>query len=179
MNNSTLCIGADIHKKDIVLRGVDKASSHEVVERFRVSNSLTGAQSAVATIAAAATKLRYGRIAIGWEATGMLWIPFHRYLSTASLLQPFEVELICFNPKLIARFKGSIDLRRLWPAIACTFAGSAAGNSIHDNDQTAIHTSRPPERDALGNAVRRNRPGGLLATRLATAPSGPGPGAQE
>ena len=26
MNDSTLCIGADIHKQDIVLRGVDKAS---------------------------------------------------------------------------------------------------------------------------------------------------------
>ncbi len=111
MNNSTLCIGADIHKKDIVLRGVDKATGHEVIERFHVTNNLPGAQSAVEIIAAAATELGYGRIAIGWEATGMLWIPFHRYLSTAPLLQPFEVELICFNPKLIAKFKDSIDLR--------------------------------------------------------------------
>ena len=111
MNDSTLCIGADIHKKDIVLRGVDKAAGHEVVERFRVTNNLPGAQSAVEIIAAVATELGYGRIAIGWEATGMLWIPFHRYLSTAPLLQPFELELICFNPKLIAKFKDSIDLR--------------------------------------------------------------------
>ena len=35
----------------------------------------------------------------------MLWIPFHRYLSTEPLLQPFELELVCFNPKLVAKFK--------------------------------------------------------------------------
>ena len=111
MNDSTLCIGADIHKEDILLRGVDKAVGHEVLERFQVTNSLSGAQKAVEIIAAAATELGCGRIEIGWEATGMFWIPFHRYLSTASLLQPFEVVLVCFNPKLIARFKDSIDLR--------------------------------------------------------------------
>jgi hypothetical protein len=56
----------------IVLRAVDKASSHEVLERFRVINNLPGAQSAVATIAQVATALGYTRIEIGWEATGML-----------------------------------------------------------------------------------------------------------
>ena len=111
MKTSTLCIGADIHQQDIVLRGVDKANGHEVIERFRVTNNLPGAQSAVQIIAAAATELGYGRLAIGWEATGMLWMPFHRYLVTAPRLQPFALELICFNPKLIAKFKDSLDLR--------------------------------------------------------------------
>jgi hypothetical protein len=111
MKDSTLCIGADIHPQDDVLRGVDKANGHEVIERFRVTNNLPGAQLAVKIIAAAATELGCGWLAIGWEATGMLWIPFHHYLSTAPLLQPFELELICFNPKLIAKFKDSLDLR--------------------------------------------------------------------
>jgi transposase len=111
INDSTLCIGADINKQDDVLRGVDKANGHEVIERFHVTNNLPGAQSAVKIIAAAATEPGYGRLAIGWEATGMLWIPFHRYLSTAPLLQPFSLELICFNPKLIAKFKDSLDPR--------------------------------------------------------------------
>jgi transposase len=111
MNNSTLCIGADIHLKDIVLRGVDKASGHEVIERFRVTNNLPGAQSVAVTLAQAATNLGYTYIEIAWEATGMLWLPFHRFLATTPLLQPFEPELVCFNPKLVAKFKEGLDLR--------------------------------------------------------------------
>ena len=115
MNHSTyqpiLCVGADVHLDEIVLRAVDKALGHEVVERFRVTNNLPGAQLAAATIAEAATELGYTRIEIGCEATGMLWIPFHRYLSTEPLLQPFELELVCFNPKLVAKFKDGLVLR--------------------------------------------------------------------
>ena len=72
---------------------------------------MPGAQLAAATIAQAATELGYTRVEIGWEATGMLWIPFHRYLSTEPLLQPFELELVCFNPKLVAKFKDGLVLR--------------------------------------------------------------------
>jgi transposase len=115
MNDSTykptLCVGADVHLDEIVLRVVDKALGHEVLERFRVTNNLPGAQSAAATLAQTATDLGYARIEIGWESTGMLWIPFHRYLSTEPLLQSFELELVCFNPKLVAKFKDGLVLR--------------------------------------------------------------------
>jgi transposase len=115
MNDSkykpTLCVGADVHLDEIVLRAVDKALGHEVLERFRVTNNLPGAQRAAATIAQTAMDLGYARIEIGWESTGMLWIPFHRYLSTTPLLQPFEPELVCFNPKLVAKFKEGLVLR--------------------------------------------------------------------
>ena len=62
----TLCVGADVHLDEIVLRAVDKILGHEVLERFRVPNNLPGAQSAAATIAQAATELSYARIEIGW-----------------------------------------------------------------------------------------------------------------
>ena len=107
----TLCVGADVHKDEIVLRAVDKALGHEVLERFRVTNNRPGAQAAAATLAQVAAEQGYTRIEIGWEATGMLWIPFHRYLSREPLLQPFELELICFNPKLVAKFKDGLVLR--------------------------------------------------------------------
>ncbi len=77
MNDSTLCVGANVHLDEIVLRAVDKTSGHEVIEPFRVTNNLPGAQSAALTIAEAAQRLGYPRIEIGCEATGMLWIPFH------------------------------------------------------------------------------------------------------
>jgi transposase len=111
MNDSTLCVGADVHMKDIVLRAVDKLTSDEVIALFRVTNNLPGAQSAAATIAADAARMGYSRIEIGYEATGMLWIPFHRFLSTTSLLQSFELALVCFNPKLVADFKDALVLR--------------------------------------------------------------------
>lgn len=115
MNHSiyqpTLCVGADVHLDDIVLRAVDKVLGHEVVKRFRVTNNLPGAQLAATIIADAATQLGYSRIAIGLEATGMLWIPFYRFLSTEPRLRPFTLDLVCFNPKLVSNFKDGLLLR--------------------------------------------------------------------
>ena len=111
MNRSTLCVGADVHLDEIVFCAVDKGKSHEVCERFHVTNNLPGAQAAATTIAAIAESLGYNRIEIGWEATGMLWIPFHRYLSDCAQLQPFEPKLVCFNPQLVSKFKDGLVLR--------------------------------------------------------------------
>jgi transposase len=114
MNHSTLCIciGADIHLDEIVLCVVDKVDGHEVMDHFRVTNNLPGAQAAATAIADLATRLGCTRIEIGWEATGMLWIPFHRYLSHCPQLQSFELELVCFNPQLVTKFKDGLVLRR-------------------------------------------------------------------
>jgi transposase len=112
MNHSTLCIGADVHLDEIVLCLVDKADGHEVADPFRVTNNLPGAQAAATAIAEIATDLGYARTEIGWEATGMLWIPFHRYLSCCPQLQPFERELVCLNPQLVTKFQDGLVLRR-------------------------------------------------------------------
>ena len=109
---STLCIGADIHRDDIVLRLVDKATGHAVSEPLRVTNNLPGAQAAATAIAEVAIRLGYPRIEIAWEATGMLWIPFHHLLQHSPQLQPFELQLVCFNPQLVSKFKGGLVLRR-------------------------------------------------------------------
>jgi transposase len=112
MNHSTLCIGADVHMDQIVLCALDKADGHQVSDHFRVTNNLPGAQAAATTIAELATRLGYTRTEIGWEATGMLWIPFHRYLSDCPQLQPFERQLVCFNPQLVSKFNEGLVLRR-------------------------------------------------------------------
>jgi hypothetical protein len=44
-SHSTLCVGANVHLEDIVLRVADKLSSREVLERFRVTNNLPGDRS--------------------------------------------------------------------------------------------------------------------------------------
>jgi len=84
----------------------------KVLEQFHVTNNWPGAQSAAATLARAATQHGYTHLEIGWEATDLLWVPFHRFLSTSPLLQPFSPELICFNPQLVANFKEGLVLRR-------------------------------------------------------------------
>jgi transposase len=111
MNTSTLCVGADVHLKEITLRAVDKLTSDEIIAPFNVANNLPGAQSAASCLAEVATRLGYTHIEIGCEATGMLWIPFHRFLSTCQLLAPFSLQLVCFNPKLVADFKDALVLR--------------------------------------------------------------------
>jgi hypothetical protein len=112
MNHATLCIGADVHLDEIVLCAVDKADGRQVADCFRVTNNLPGAQAAATTIAELATRLGFTRVEVGWEATGMLWIPFHRYLSDCPQLHPFELRLVCFNPQLVTKFKDGLVLRR-------------------------------------------------------------------
>jgi transposase len=112
MKDSTLCVGADVHLDKITLCMVDKADGHEVTERFRVTNNLPGAQAAATTIAQLASRLNYTRIEIGWESTGMLWIPFHRHLRHSPQFQPFDLQLVCFNPQLIKSFKDGLVLRK-------------------------------------------------------------------
>lgn len=112
MNDSTLCVGADVHLDEIVIRAVDKAYGHEVIERFRVTNNLPGASTAATSIAKTASDGGYTHIQIGWESTGMLWIPFHRFLSTASQLQQFNLDFTCFNPLLVSKFKEGLVLRK-------------------------------------------------------------------
>lgn len=111
MNQSILCVGADVHLKEIVLRAVDKLTSDEVIAPFRVTNNLPGAQTATTQLVEVATRLNYPCIQIGYEATGMLWIPFHHFLKTSQLLEPFELQQVCFNPKLVADFKDALVLR--------------------------------------------------------------------
>ena len=85
MNTSTLCVGADVHLKEITLRAIDKLTEDEVIAPFNVTNNLPGAQSAASRLAEVAAQRGYTRIQIGCEATGMLWIPFHRFLIEQSL----------------------------------------------------------------------------------------------
>jgi transposase len=111
MDTSTLCVGVDVHLKEITLRAVDKLTSDEIIAPFNVANNLPGAQSATSRLADVATRLGYTRIEIGYEATGMLWIPFHCFLGTCQLLAPFDLQQVCFNPKLVADFKNALVLR--------------------------------------------------------------------
>jgi len=111
MTTKTLCVGIDVHLDDLVFRAIDKAEGHEVLARFRVTNNLPGSQAAIMTLADTATQLGYTRLEVGWEATGLLWLPFHQQLTQSARLQAFTLQPICFNLKLVANFKDGLVLR--------------------------------------------------------------------
>ena len=111
MTVKTLCIGIDVHLDDLVVRAVDQTDGHEVLERFRVTNNLPGCQTALTTLAQTATQHGYTRLQIGWEATGLFWLPFHQQLLSNPILPGIEVQPVCFNPKLVAHFKDGLVLR--------------------------------------------------------------------
>jgi hypothetical protein len=113
MNERTLCFGVDVHREQLVLRAADKATGRELGSLLRVPNNRLGAEQAVAwllQLAAGTDGVGYDHLEGGLEATGLLWLPFHVYLTESAVLQPFHLQLVCFNPKLIADFKKGVVL---------------------------------------------------------------------
>jgi len=96
-----------------VLRAADKATGLERGSLLRVPNNRLGAEQAITwlrQLAAGTDGVGYDRLIGGLEATGLLWLPFHVYLTESAALQPFHLQLVCFNPKLIADFKKGVVL---------------------------------------------------------------------
>lgn len=111
MNERTLCVGADIHLDAIVLRVLDKQTEREVHPRLRVPNNRPGADQLILTLSTFLMEQGYTHLELGWEATGLLWLPFYAYLNQSEHLQPFQPHFVCFNPKLVSDFKQGITLQ--------------------------------------------------------------------
>jgi hypothetical protein len=97
MNETTLCVGADIHQDQVVLRFLDKQAEAEVHPRLRVSNNRPGADQFLATLTQILGEHHYMRLELGWEATGLLWLPLYTYLAQSQALQPFQPRFLCFT----------------------------------------------------------------------------------
>jgi transposase len=113
MNERTFCFGVDVHRDQLVLRAADKATGHELGSLLRAPNNRLGAEQVIAwllQLAAGSDGVSYSHLEGGLEATGLLWLPFHVYLTESAALRPFHLSLICFNPKLIADFKKGVVL---------------------------------------------------------------------
>jgi transposase len=110
MNPTTLCVGADIHQDQIVLRFVDKQTEAEVQPRLTIPNNRPGADQLLTVLTRLLTEHGYTQLQLGWEATGLLWLPFYTYLAQSQALLPFSPQFLCFNPKLVADFKQGLAL---------------------------------------------------------------------
>ena len=110
---TTLCVGGDIHQETLQLRTIDRADGHEVGEALTVPNNRPGADRAIAHLVRVLTQHGYTHLEFGLEATGLFWWPFYTYLQQSPALQPFQPTWVCFNPKLVAKFKEGVTLSEI------------------------------------------------------------------
>ena len=108
-----LCVGGDIHQEEVFLRATDKTDGHEVGRRLTVKNNRPGADQAIAHLVQLLTQHGYTQLEFGLEATGLFWLPFYVYLQQSPALAPFQPTWVCFNPKLVAKFKEGVTLSEI------------------------------------------------------------------
>jgi transposase len=108
-----LCVGGDIHQDELYLRAADKTDGHEVGKRLTVKNNRPGADQAIAHLVQLLTQHGYTQLEFGLEATGLFWLPFFTYLQQNAALKSFQPTWVCFNPKLVAKFKEGVSLSEI------------------------------------------------------------------
>jgi transposase len=110
---TTLCVGGDIHQETLQLRTIDKTDGHEVGKTLTVQNNRPGADQVIAHLVQLMTQQGYTHLEFGLEATGLFWLPFYQYLQQSPALTPFHPTWVCFNPKLVAKFKEGVTLSEI------------------------------------------------------------------
>lgn len=108
-----LCVGGDIHQDELHLHAADKTDGHAVGKRLTVKNNRPGADQAIAHLVQLLTQHGYTQLEFGLEATGLFWLPFLTYLQQSTALTPFQPTWVCFNPKLVAKFKEGVSLSEI------------------------------------------------------------------
>jgi transposase len=112
MNESTLCVGVDVHQDTLVLYPLDKTSEQPVGTPLTVPNNRFGADEAIATLLQLLSQHGYTRLQLAMEASGLFWLPFYNAVRHSPALAPYQPHLGLFNPKLVAKFKEGLDLRQ-------------------------------------------------------------------
>jgi transposase len=110
---TTLCVGGDIHQATLRLHTIDKTDGHPVGQALTVQNNRPGADQVIAHLVQLLTQQGYTHLEVGLEATGLFWLPFYQYLQQSPALQPFHPTWVCFNPKLVAKFKEGVTLSEI------------------------------------------------------------------
>ena len=112
MNEATLCVGIDVHQNTLNFYPLDKATSKSVKSPLTVLNNRPGAEQAISNLCQILFDHGYDHLELAMEATGNFWLPLYDYLQKHSFLAPFHPLIVSFNPKLVAKFKGGLDLRK-------------------------------------------------------------------
>lgn len=108
-----LCVGADVHQEELHLCAIDKTDGHLIGKRLTVKNNRPGADQTITYLSELMTQHGFTQLEFGLEATGLFWLPFYLYLQQSAVLKPFHPTWVCFNPKLVAKFKEGVSLSEI------------------------------------------------------------------
>mgnify|MGYP000962524769 FL=1 len=102
-----LYVGLDLSLKDFKVSIIDQDGT-VVSKPFAATNDLYGAQALIDTIEDCCKRLSASTVFIGYESTSVYGWHIQHILADSPLLKPYHPNIICFNPKIIERFKESL-----------------------------------------------------------------------
>ena len=102
-----LYVGLDLSLKDFKVSIIDQDGA-VVTKPFAATNDLYGAQVLIDTIEGCCRRFNASTVFIGYESTSVYGWHLQHLLADSPLLKPYHPNIICFNPKIIERFKESL-----------------------------------------------------------------------
>ena len=102
-----LFIGMDISKNDVKIYILDQ-SGDDATKRFAIDNNTIGAQTLIDTVVKCCQTLAVTKVFFGYESTSVYGTPLQYFLADNLKLKDFNPSIICFNAKIIEKFKGSL-----------------------------------------------------------------------
>lgn len=102
-----LYVGLDLSLKDFKISIIDQDGA-VVTKPFAATNDLYGAQALIDTIEGCCRRFNASTVFIGYESTSVYGWHLQHLLADSPLLKPYHPNIICFNPKIIERFKESL-----------------------------------------------------------------------
>ncbi|WP_051006670.1 IS110 family transposase, partial [Nitrolancea hollandica] len=97
-------VGLDVSQEDVVV-AVLLADGRELVPRWSIPNSQSGAAALITRLADLAATQAVDRLRIGLEATELYWWHLALALSEAPALRPYQPQVSVLNPLLIHAFR--------------------------------------------------------------------------
>ena len=127
---STLFVGIDVSSKSNVVCALDFQSNKLL--QFSVSNNQPGAEEFVAKLISVLDGSNFKTVVLALESTSFYGIHIANFLSSSSLLMPYNPYVYCLNPKMIANYRKSfIGLSKTDPLDAFVIADFARVGRIN------------------------------------------------
>ena len=102
-----LYVGIDLSLKDFKVSLIDQ-DGVDAARPFEATNDLYGSEVLVNTIKSCCERLEAHTVFIGYESTSVYGWHLQHLLADSPSLKPYHPHIICFNPKIIERFKESL-----------------------------------------------------------------------
>lgn len=126
----TLFVGIDVSSKSNVVCALD-FQSNKLLE-FSVPNNQPGAEEFVTKLISILESSKFKTVVLALESTSFYGIHIANFLSSSSLLMPYNPYVYCLNPKMIANYRKSfIGLSKTDPLDAFVIADFARVGRIN------------------------------------------------